>query len=138
MSNNVLQLKIITPERELFTGDVKQVTLPTSEGIITVLPHHMPVVALLKAGEILFENENKEVTPIVISGGFIKIGENSLTILADTAERIEEIDKERAIEAQKRAQKMLHEKTQDAKEYALLVARMDKHLVRIKAVDRYR
>lgn len=133
-----LHLKIITPERTLFDEQVAQVSLPTPNGEITVLPHHIPVLSLIQAGEVRIVNEKKKTIPMVISGGFIEINGDRVLLLADTAERVEELDIERAEAAQERAQQRLHEKQIDAQEYALLMAKIEKELARVRVGRKYR
>lgn len=131
------QLKIITPERILFDEMVNKVSLPTVDGEITVLSNHIPIISLLKAGEITIVKDEK-VIPLVISGGFTEVTAKRLLVMADTAEHIEELDEERALEAQKRAKEQLNEKQLDAKDYAYLVAKIDKEFARVRISQKYR
>lgn len=133
-----LHLKIITPEQTLFDEQVMQVSLPTPNGEITVLPEHIPVLSLVQAGEVRIVNEKKKTIPMVISGGFIEINGDKILLLADTAERVEELDIERAQAAQERAQQRLHDKQIDAQEYALLMAKIEKELARVRVARKYR
>ncbi len=132
-----MNLKIITPEREVVSQEVDQVTVPTADGEITVLPHHVPLVGILKAGEIRAKKDGAEI-PLAVSGGWVQVRTGGVTILADTAERVEEIILERAEEAHARAQELLSEKHMDQEEYALIAAKMEKELARIKAARKYR
>lgn len=132
------QLKIITPEREVFSEDVDQVTLPTQDGEITVLPHHVPLVSILKPGEILIKWAGGKEYPLAVSGGMLQVRSDGVIILADTAERVEEIIEERAAEAHRRAEELLKEKHMDQEEYALLAAKMEKELARLKVYRKYR
>ncbi len=126
-----MKLTIITPERTVFEDDVIQVTLPTMDGEITVLAHHVPLVGILKPGELLIKKEGEEI-PLAVSGGMIQVYQNSVTVLAETAERVEEIIEERAEEARRRAEQILAEKKFDATEYATIAAKMEKELARLK------
>ena len=101
-----LKLNIITPERTLFSEEVLQVTLFTKQGEITVLPGHIPVISTLASGELRYVKDNK-TTPIIIHGGFAEILDYEVNVLADAAEKIEEIEEERALEAKKNAEEML-------------------------------
>lgn len=133
-----VQLKIITQERRVYEADVDQVTLPTAMGEITILPHHIPLLSILKAGEIVIKHRDQEIF-LVISGGFVEIHfPNQITILADTAEHAEEIDEKRAQEAKERAEALLREKQKDTREYALLIAKIEKELARLHVVRRRR
>lgn len=132
-----IKLNIITPERTLLTEDVDQVTLFTKEGEITVLPGHIPVITTLKPGELRF-TKNKTETPIVVHGGFAEITKESVTILADAAEKVEEIMEERVLAAQKRAEELLASKITDQKEYAALAASLERDLARLRISRKYK
>ncbi len=126
-----MTLKIITPEREVFSDDVSHVTLPTAAGEITVLVHHIPLVGIVKPGEILIK-KGDDVIPLAVSGGMLRVHESGLEILADSAERVEEIIEERAQAAHDAAKKLLEEKKYDATEYAAIAAKMEKEMARLK------
>lgn len=131
------KLTIVTPERVILSEEVDQVTIPTQDGEITVLPHHIPLVGLLKAGELIIK-KSSAVIPLAISAGMLQVRADGVTILADTAERVEEIIEERAEEARKAAEKLLEEKRFAAEEYATIAAKMEKELARIKVVRKWR
>ena len=123
--------KIASPERVVFEEEVFSVSLPTEIGEITILPHHIPLIINVVAGEIVARN-NSQIFSLAVSGGFLEITPNEVTLLADTAERAEEIDEARAEEARKRAQQLLTEKNKDAVEYATLAAKIQKELARLR------
>ncbi|MDO8571089.1 MAG: ATP synthase F1 subunit epsilon [bacterium] len=131
------KLTIVTPERTVYADDVSQVTIPTQDGEITVLPHHVPLVSVLKPGELLIRKGNEEI-PLAVSGGMVQVRVDGVIILADTAERVEEIIEERAIAAQLRAQELLTQKDFDVREYAAIASRMEKELARVNVVRKYR
>lgn len=132
-----MNLRIITPERVLYDGNVEQVTVPTQSGEITVLPHHIPLVGLLKPGELVFKKLN-DMLPMVVSSGMFHIGIDEVIILADTAERVEEIIEERAEEARKRAEELLAEQTFDTTEYAVIAAKLEKELARLHVARKHK
>jgi F-type H+-transporting ATPase subunit epsilon len=132
-----INFKIATPERVVFKNDVDQITLPTKQGEITVLPNHIPLIAVLMPGEIIIRNDKEEVS-LAVSGGFIEVLSDKVVVLADTAERAEELDVERAEAARKRAEEALTQKKFDAKEFASLAALMEKELARVKVAKKYR
>jgi len=133
-----IKFKIVTPERVVFEEEVDQVTLPTQEGEITVLPNHIPLISVLQAGELVAKKNGKEIA-MAVSGGLVEIQKkNELTVLADTAERAEEIDLARAEEARRRAEKLKEEKVRmDETEYAAVAAALEKNLVRIKVAKKH-
>jgi len=132
-----MHLNIITPEKVVFSDDVDQATIPTQDGEITVLPHHIPIVGLLKAGELLIRQNGTDI-PLAVSGGIVQVRADGITILADTAERVEEIIEQRAEEAHKAAEKLLAEKRFDAEEYATIAAKMEKELARLHVVRKWK
>ena len=137
MSKNI-NFEIVTPERTLLKEEIRQVTLPTLEGQITVLPDHIPLIAVLVPGEIVVKKEDGEEVSMAVSGGFVEVLVNKVVVLADTAERAEEIDEARAEEAKKRAEKLLEEKKLDKREFAALAAKIEKELARLKVARKRR
>ena len=132
-----IKFKIVTPERTVFEDSIDQVTLPTQEGEITVLPEHIPLIAVLAPGELVIKQDEKEVA-MAVSGGMIEVRKNEITILADTAERAEEIDIARAEEARERAEKLKDEKIRmDETEYAAVAALMERNLARIRVAKKH-
>ena len=132
-----IQFKIVTPEKTVFEDSVDQVTLPTQDGEITVLPNHIPLISVLVPGELVAKN-NGEETAMAISGGMVEVQKNEITILADTAERAEEIDIARAEEAKQKAEKMKEEKIRmDETEYATAAAILEKNLARIRVAKKH-
>ena len=137
MDKNKIKFKIVTPEKTVFEDSIDQVTLPTQEGEITVLPEHIPLIAVLAPGELTIKQDGKEIA-MAVSGGMIEVRKNELTILADTAERAEEIDIKRAEEARERAEKLKDEKIRmDETEYAAVAALMERNLARIKVAKKH-
>lgn len=132
-----LQLIITTPERVVYQETVESVTLPTVEGEITILPNHVPVVSVLKAGELVIR-KGSDVRPYAIGGGFIEVDGKKLTVLADTAEHLEEIDEQKAEEARQRAEQLKLEKHEDAEEYARIAGKLERDLNRLRVVRKYR
>lgn len=131
-----LKLSITTPEKTLFTDEVDEVTLPTQMGEITVLPHHIAMVSLLAPGELLIKKGNQNI-PMAVSGGFIEVRPDKVVVLADTAERSDEIDEQRAEEARQRAQALMKEKRTDSVEYAALAAKLEKEIARLRVKRRH-
>jgi F-type H+-transporting ATPase subunit epsilon len=126
-----INFKIATPERVVFRDEVDQISLPTSTGEITILPNHIPLVSILTPGEIRIRKDNVE-TLLSVSGGFVEVLSDKVVVLADTAERAEELDLERAEQARRRAEQALTEKRFDAKEFAALSAQIEKEVARVK------
>jgi F-type H+-transporting ATPase subunit epsilon len=132
----VFNLFLATPERKVFEKDVVGVTLPVSDGEVTILADHIPYIASLKPGEMVIAFEGGEKEYVALSGGFVEFSKNKLTLLANTAEKADEIDEKRVQEAIKRAQKARERKDLDETEYATLVAKLEKEFSRLRVLRR--
>ncbi len=133
----MINLTIVTPERTVYNDSIDQVTLPTEQGEITVMSNHIPLVSVVNPGELVIKTGSITL-PFAISGGFVQVNENQIIILADTAERAEEIAEDRAEEARLRAQQARDEKRFDTEEFAILSAKIEKELARIRVAKKYR
>lgn len=127
--------EIVTPEQKVYSDQVDEVVLPTPQGEVGILPHHIPLVSLLQPGEIRIKKDGV-VSFLAVSGGFIQVHPAKVIALADTAERAEDIDETRAEEARKRAAALLDEKRDDAVEFAALSAKIEKELARVRVAKR--
>ncbi|PID52794.1 MAG: ATP synthase F1 subunit epsilon [Candidatus Moraniibacteriota bacterium] len=132
-----IKLKIVTPERVVYEGEVDQVTLPVSDGEVTILPKHRSYIASLTIGEIMTKIGNEEDS-VAVAGGFLEFADNKLIVLADEAERADEIDIEKAEAARKRAED-LKSKTirSDETEYARVAAALEKEMSKIRVAKKY-
>lgn len=100
---NSFQAQILTPEGTLFDDDVKGVQVPGVEGSFEVKTLHADIISTLDVGHILVRKANGEDQHFAVSGGFVEVHDNKLTLLAEAAEPVEEIDVERAKAAKQRA-----------------------------------
>jgi F-type H+-transporting ATPase subunit epsilon len=105
-----LRLDIVTAEQVVYSEDVDVVVAPGVEGQLGVLPHHAPLMTMLQPGELLVKKGGEELC-MAITGGFLEVRPDRVIILADAAERAEDIDVARAEEAKRRAQERLKEHT---------------------------
>ena len=137
--NNTIHFKIATPEKVVYEKDILQVSIPTTTGEITVLPHHSPLVSILQAGELKIKDQNGEQV-IAVAGGFLEVrANNEIVILADNAERVEQIDIDRAQEAKTRAEEqMAIVKGKENVDYARLQAVIDREMNRIRVGKKYK
>ena len=102
----MLNLEIVTPEKRVVDEPVESVRIPTAKGEIGILPNHAPLISTLRAG-ILSYTKDGSTDEMVISGGFVEISTDKVSILADVAERSDEVDKESAKIEREAAQKVL-------------------------------
>jgi F-type H+-transporting ATPase subunit epsilon len=131
-----MRLEIITAERVVYADDVDVVVAPGIEGQLGILPHHAPLMTALQPGELMIR-QNGEETYLAISGGFMEVLGNKVTILADAAERSEEIDEARAQEAMERARERMERREADI-ELERAVASFRRAQVRLNVVRRRR
>ena len=101
-----IHLEIVTAERVVLSDDVDQINAPTKDGRVGILPRHAPLLTILDVGELDIIKDGTS-TPFAVSGGFMEVLPNRVTILADTAERADEIDEARAEEARRRAEEQI-------------------------------
>ena len=132
-----LKVDIVTAERLVFSEEgVDEVTAPGVEGELTVLPQHAPLLTMIKPGVMRLAKGGEEID-MAITGGFLEVRDDRVTILADAAERAEDIDTVRAEEARRRAERALEEKASTV-ELIDAAAELQRALVRLKAAERRR
>ncbi len=119
-----MHLDIITPEKTLWSAEIQSLTVPTTNGQLTILPRHINLITQLAPGEAIVRHGNKEGY-LGITGGFLEIAANKITILADYAVRSEDIEVEKAMAAQKRAEDLLKKQEEGISERDLSLARSE-------------
>jgi len=110
-----IQLRIVTPDRELVEGEVSEVSIPGKEGYLGVLPGHAPLLTELQSGELTYRQDDMDFH-VAIHWGFAEVLPDRVIILADIAERAEEIDVERAERARRRAEEYLKQPSESEAE----------------------
>ena len=131
-----IRLEIVTAQREVFSEEVDTVVVPGIEGTLGILPHHAPLMTSLETGELSVRKGAEEFS-VVISGGFLEVRPDRVIVLADVAERAEEIDLARAEEAKLRAHEELVNRSPRG-DLAQADAAMRRALVRLKVGERRR
>lgn len=140
MSTKTLKLKIVTPERLVLEETVSQVTMPTTEGEITVMPGHVPLISSLGSGEIIARGGEDHI-PFVVDGGFIEVKQTpeggEVIVLADFAEHVYEVETD--IEnARKRAEELMNKKNASHVDFEHFEAELERSLNRVKIADKWR
>ncbi|HZB96427.1 MAG TPA: F0F1 ATP synthase subunit epsilon [Herpetosiphonaceae bacterium] len=125
-----IHLEIVTAERTVLSDNVDQINAPGAAGRMGVLPRHEPLMTMLVPGELTII-KNGESTPFAVSGGFMEVLPDRVTILADTAERADEIDEARADAARKRAEELLQERRSE-QETIMAEAQLRRAMVRLR------
>ena len=133
-----IRCEIVSQDRTVFQGDVDIVILPGVAGEMGILPHHAPVLTILKYGVIKIRRQGKEEL-FALAGGMAEVQPEVVTILADAAENIQEIDVTRAQAAKKRAEDALAKlKPEDHDAYLTMEAALRRSNLRLDIVRRYR
>lgn len=133
-----IRCEIVSQDRTVFQGDVDMVVLPGEGGEMGILPHHAPVLTTLKFGVVKVRHDNREEV-FAVAGGVAEVQPDVVTVLADAAENVEEIDITRAQFARKRAQEALTKGIRKGPEAVLNIeAALRRSDLRIDVVRRYR
>jgi F-type H+-transporting ATPase subunit epsilon len=128
-----IELIIVTPERQLLRENVVEVTLPGADGQLGVLPGHAPLITELGIGELTYRGQGGSEGTLAVISGFSEVLGDRVTVLAETAERPEEIDLRRAEEAKKRAEERLAAAASDPEiDWARAAIALQRSLIRIQ------
>lgn len=123
---------IVTQERTVFSGEVRSVSLPGTEGRMGILPNHSPLLTTLSFGEIIVRPSTGEEEYYAIGGGYAEVQPDHIIVLADSAEQAEEIDLERAERARQQAEKAMTEGVKDdPDQYAQIQASLMRAQIRL-------
>ena len=131
-----LKFEIVTAERVVYSDDVDIVVAPGIQGQMGILPSHAPLLTTLQPGELVVRKDGEE-TAMFVSGGFLEVMHDRVTVLADVAERAEEIDVARAAEAKSRAEERLKEHIPEM-DLTRAEAALKRSLIRLKIAERRR
>jgi F-type H+-transporting ATPase subunit epsilon len=129
---STFRLELVTPERLLASEDVEEVVAPGYEGEFGVLPEHTHYLAILEIG-VLRIRKDGQVRKIAVGGGFAEVTPGRMVVMADVAERADEIDVERARKAKERAEERLKAVSLDDETYLKAYASLQKALARLSA-----
>lgn len=133
-----IRCEIVSQDRTVFQGDVDIVILPGAAGEMGILPHHAPVLTILKYGVIRIRQNGKEEM-FTVAGGIAEVQPSIVTVLADAAENVEDIDVTRALAAKKRAEDALARlKPEDHDAYLRMENALRRSNLRLEVVRRYR
>jgi len=131
-----IRLDIVTAERVVYSDEVDAVIAPGIEGQLGVLPHHTPLMTILEAGELVARKGGEEFS-LAIAGGFLEVRPDRVIVLADAAERAEEIDLARAEAARRRAEERISRPTTEVN-MARAEAALRRSLARLKVAEKRR
>ena len=127
-------LTIVSAERKIFEGEVKQIQATGVEGELGTLPGHTPLLTAIKPGIVKFTLKDGKEEVIYVSGGFLEVQPNIVTVLADVAIRGSELDADRIREAKRKAEENIVSHASDV-DHDLLVAKLSKELAKLRAYE---
>jgi len=132
-----IHVDIVSAEGEIFSGPVKAVFAPASQGEIGILPRHAPLLSLLKAGEVRVQPLEGEEQSFYVGGGVLEVLPNRVSVLADTALRAKDLDEAAALAARQRAEDALRDQV-DKIEIAQAQAELVRAAAQLKMIERLR
>jgi len=131
-----LKLEIVTQERRVYSADdVEMVIAPGVEGEMGILPRHAPLITSLQEGVMRVRHRSGREEVLAIHGGFMQVLPDQVMVLADAAERAEEIDIARAQEARQRAEELMKQRREDKMDYIRAEAALRRSLIRLKVAE---
>ena len=134
MADNTITLTIVTPERSVVKDEVDELQIPGAEGYFGVLPGHAPLFSELKVGEVSYRKGDRW-TFLAVAWGFVEVLPNQVRILAETAERAQEIDLERAMRAKQRAEERIS-RGGDEVDYRRALVALERAVIRIQVAQK--
>jgi F-type H+-transporting ATPase subunit epsilon len=132
-----IHVDIVSAEAEIYSGLAELVVAPAEMGEVGIAARHAPFLTRLKPGEVRVKVNDQEVHPFFISGGMLEVQPHVVTILADTAVRAKDIDEAAALEAKRRAEEMLSDKSGKI-DYALAQAQLAEAVMQLRTLEKYR
>jgi len=136
MARDSIQLVVVTPVRQLLSESVTEVQIPGADGYLGVLPGHAPLITELGIGELTYRTVGGQTGLLAVIRGFAEVLPDRVSVLAETAERAEEIDITRAKEALKRAQELIAKGGENV-DWDRASAALQRALVRIQVVSKH-
>ena len=134
---SLIQCNIVSPEGELFSGEIEMLTADGGAGVIAITPRHAPLLTNLKPGPVKLVLEGGEEEVFFASGGFLEVQPGVITLLTDVAERADDIDAAEAERAKELAERELEDQKSEL-DYSLATARLAEAAARLKALQKLR
>ena len=126
-----IQLEVVTPERRVLTESVDMVTVPGFGGELGILPGHTPLISQLQTGVLTYAQDGKSF-PLHVSGGFVEVRDDHVSVLAEIAERPDEIDAARAKQSRERLEKQLNQWSGTEEDFELARVKLERSEVRLQ------
>src|SRR5471032_1271341 len=135
---NTIHVDVVSAEQQIFSGEAEFVVLPGEAGELGIYPRHTPLITRIRPGAVRIKpSGGGEEELIFVNGGILEVQPNVVTVLADTAIRGKDLDEANALEAQKRAQEALHDRT-GKMEYAKAISELAEATAQIAAIRKLR
>lgn len=134
MAGDLIELTIVTPERLMVADTVDQVNVPASEGDVGILPSHAPLLTTIRPGQVSYQ-KGEDMIILVVSGGYLEVTENRVTVLAETAEFLDEIDSTRAERAKMKAEEILNRPDISDEEFREAQKKLFRAVARLESVE---
>ena len=134
---STIRVEIVSAERELWSGEGTMVFAPAVLGEVGIAPNHSQMLSPIKAGDVRVLKENGEEEVFFVSGGLMEVQPHMVTILSDTAQRAEDLDESRALEAQQRAERAMRDNT-SSMELAKARAELAQAAAQLRAIQKLR
>lgn len=131
-----IKVNVVTPDGPVYESDVEMVSTKAQSGELGILPGHIPMVAPLQIGAVRLKSGGKTEL-VAVSGGFVEVRPDQVTILAQSAEQSSEIDIDRALRAKERAEKRLHEQKRDNIDFKRAELALQRALNRISVSEKH-
>ena len=126
-----IQLEVVTPERRVLAEPVDMVTVPGLGGELGILPGHTPLISQLQTGVLTYVQDGKS-SPMLVSGGFVEVRDDHVAVMAEVAERPDEIDAAGARTARDQLEKQLNAWTGTEEDFEVAKAKLDRSVVRLQ------
>ena len=126
-----IQLEVVTPERRVLAEPVDMVTVPGLGGELGILPGHTPLISQLQTGVLSYTQDGKSYS-LHVSGGFVEVGDDHVSVLAEVAERPDEIDAARARQSRERLEKQLNSWNGTEEDFEVARAKLERSVVRLQ------
>ena len=131
-----IKVSVVTPDGPVYESNVEMVSTKAASGELGILPGHIPMVAPLQIGAVRLKNGGKTEF-VAVSGGFLEVRPDQVTILAQSAEQADSIDVERALRAKERAEKRLHDQKRDNIDFKRAELALQRAINRIKVSEKH-
>jgi F-type H+-transporting ATPase subunit epsilon len=134
---STIRVSVVSAEREIYSGDAQAVFAPAANGDVGILPHHAPLLALLRAGEVVVRTQEGTDEAFYVNGGVLEVQPSLVTILSDTVARAHDLDEAAVLAAKERAERLMRERSADL-DYARAQAELAEAVAQLATIQRLR